>query len=157
MTAAYKAHRLEIRRVIGFASVGLDEPYRVYISEDPICLEGGDVNFYAYVDSVGKPLTETNLYTYAQNNPLRFKDPFGLSSCEDDCNEFRWKCYLLGGIGGFACNAACYSACVWATGGSGVVFCRVICSGACAGGAGYLQLYCYKAYLKCTDNCKCKK
>ena len=33
-----------------------------FISEDPIGLQGGDVNFYAYVD----------------NNPVRFLDPLGL-------------------------------------------------------------------------------
>jgi hypothetical protein len=30
------------------------------------------------VDSVGKPSLEANLYTYVQNNPVRFFDPLGL-------------------------------------------------------------------------------
>jgi hypothetical protein len=42
--------------------IGLDEPYRVFISEDPIGFEGGD----------------TNLFAYALNNPITFYDPNGL-------------------------------------------------------------------------------
>ena len=48
-----------------------------FISEDPIRLKGGDINFFSYVDSVGKPVTETNLYMYAQNNPINRVDPTG--------------------------------------------------------------------------------
>lgn len=44
-----------------FAAIGLDMPYRVIISEDPIWFKGGDVNFY----------------TYVKNMPLRFIDPYG--------------------------------------------------------------------------------
>lgn len=47
-----------------------------FVSEDPIGLAGG-VNFYSYVDSVGKP--QTNLYAYTDNNPVNFTDPQGLS------------------------------------------------------------------------------
>lgn len=43
--------------------IGLDETYRVIISEDPIGLKGGDINFYAYV----------------KNDPANYKDPDGLS------------------------------------------------------------------------------
>jgi uncharacterized protein RhaS with RHS repeats len=43
--------------------IGLDEPYRVFISEDPIGSKGG-INFYAYV----------------VNNPVNLVDPFGLAT-----------------------------------------------------------------------------
>ena len=52
-----------------------------FISEDPIGLAGG-INLYVYVDSVGKPLTETNLYLYTGNNPVNFIDPTGQFSID---------------------------------------------------------------------------
>ncbi len=55
------AQRLEPRDAIGFASIGLDEPYRVIISEDPIGLAGG-----------------INMFSYVGNNPVNFIDPLGL-------------------------------------------------------------------------------
>jgi len=48
-----------------------------FLQEDPIGFLSGEVNFYSYVGSVGKPLLETNLYLYAGNNPVNFTDPFG--------------------------------------------------------------------------------
>ncbi len=33
-----------------------------------------------HVDSVGKPMNETNLYMYASDNPVNFVDPLGLQS-----------------------------------------------------------------------------
>jgi len=62
VTAVYKAQRPESREYIGFAPIGLDEPYRVIISEDPIGMTGGDINLYAYVG----------------NNPVNWFDPWGL-------------------------------------------------------------------------------
>ena len=49
--------------------------------EDPISLAAGDVNLYSYVDSVGKPLADSqliNLYAYTGNNPINRTDPSGL-------------------------------------------------------------------------------
>jgi RHS repeat-associated protein len=113
-----------------------------FITRDPIGFDGGDFNLYVYV----------------KNNPVNLVDPYGLSTCEDDCNKFRNTCYLAATIGGVSCNVACYAACVLATDGTGVVFCRVVCAGLCAGGTGALQVYCYKASQKCTKKCNdCQK
>jgi RHS repeat-associated protein len=38
-----------------------------FIKEDPLEFGGGDVNLYAYVDSVRKPSLETNLYSYTRS------------------------------------------------------------------------------------------
>jgi len=49
-----------------------------FISKDPIGFAGGDANLYNYVDIVGKPPIETNLYQYAGNDPINLIDPLGL-------------------------------------------------------------------------------
>jgi uncharacterized protein RhaS with RHS repeats len=59
--ALIQQHRFQLRTDTDFAPYGLDEPYRVFISEDPIGFEGG-----------------INLYSYASNNPLLLIDPLGL-------------------------------------------------------------------------------
>jgi RHS repeat-associated protein len=51
-----------------------------FISKDPIGFAAPDVNLYRYVDIVGEPHFETNLYRYAGNNPVNFVDPLGLWS-----------------------------------------------------------------------------
>ncbi|WP_316347506.1 RHS repeat-associated core domain-containing protein [Desulfuromonas acetoxidans] len=48
-----------------------------YITLDPIGLAGG-INLYAYVDGVGKPFLNPNLYHYTDNNPINGTDPLGL-------------------------------------------------------------------------------
>jgi hypothetical protein len=62
-TAVYKAQCPGPREDISFAPVGLDEPDRVFISEDPIGLLGG-INKNAYV----------------ANNPVNRIDPMGLAT-----------------------------------------------------------------------------
>jgi uncharacterized protein RhaS with RHS repeats len=51
----------------GFMPIGLDMPNRVFISEDPIGFNSGDVNFYSYVG----------------NSPVNYFDPMGLMSFDD--------------------------------------------------------------------------
>jgi hypothetical protein len=65
-----------------------------FISEDPIGIKGG-INLYSYTDSVGKPLTETNLYLYTGNNPVNRKDPSGRAWWTDPAIELiDWLIYF---------------------------------------------------------------
>ncbi|MBI5674455.1 MAG: RHS repeat protein [Nitrospirae bacterium] len=57
-----------------------------FISEDPIRLDGGDVNFYAYVG----------------NDPVRFKDPTGEWLCDAICDLIPLPLYLAP-----ICNLVC--------------------------------------------------
>jgi hypothetical protein len=57
-----------------------------FLTKDPIGFMGGDVNLYRYVDSVGKPLNETNLFLYTGNNPVNRIDPLGLDWIDDVAN-----------------------------------------------------------------------
>jgi len=68
-----------------------------FISEDPIGLSGGHTNYFTYVDSVGKPHFDTNLYTYASNNPVNFIDPLGLWYYDVNVSLGKW----IGATGGF--------------------------------------------------------
>jgi RHS repeat-associated protein len=49
-----------------------------FLQEDPIGLQGGDINLMRYAESVGK--VSINLYEYALNSPLRYIDPWGLDA-----------------------------------------------------------------------------
>ncbi|MBI3756231.1 MAG: hypothetical protein HY265_08735, partial [Deltaproteobacteria bacterium] len=57
---------------------------------------------YAYVDSVGKPLSpETNLYQYTGNNPINYTDPLGLFTWVNPITYWR---DFVGGVGDFQDN-----------------------------------------------------
>jgi hypothetical protein len=70
--------------------IGLDEPYRVFISEDPIGLKGG-----------------INKFVYAGNNPVNFIDPLGLKENEcDECDDGDCEVWCLCDATTFFCM--CY-------------------------------------------------
>jgi RHS repeat-associated protein len=64
-----------------------------FTSKDPIGIGGG----------VKSP-TETNLYLYAGNNPVRYTDPLGLEYGTTDCSYYQRKCKETGNI--YYCYAA---------------------------------------------------
>jgi RHS repeat-associated protein len=48
-----------------------------WMTRDPLGERGG-INPYGFVDSVGKPFSGTNLYTFTDNSPVNAIDPDGL-------------------------------------------------------------------------------
>ncbi len=70
-----------------------------WTAKDPIGFAGGDVDLYGYVDSVGKLITETNLYAYTSNNPINRTDPLGLYWGEDQVNWWNYESALPGPYG----------------------------------------------------------
>ncbi len=80
-------------KLVHFGARDYDASVGRWIQKDPILFAGGDANLYGYVGSVGKPsvTTDTNLYSYTENDPLNFTDPKGL--------------YPLPGMGGGSCQA----------------------------------------------------
>ncbi len=90
---------LQAREAIGFLPIGLDEPYRVFISEDPKGFDGGDVNLMAYVG----------------NPPVNGIDPWGLETCQNCTGSARvlqGNPDLVGKIGGFGVPVTAGSAAV---------------------------------------------
>jgi len=98
-----------------------------FVSEDPSGFGGGDVNLYAYVDSVGKPLNETNPYIYTGNNPVNRVDPSGNSWISDIRSDVfslsgNWSYYVgvaAGAAGYVAGDLACGPLCGYVVGTAG--------------------------------------
>ncbi|QPJ63783.1 MAG: RHS repeat-associated core domain-containing protein [Candidatus Nitronauta litoralis] len=65
-------------KLVRFGARDYDPEIGRWTSKDPIEFEGGDTNLFGYVDSVGKPLVETNLYGYTPQDPVNFIDLNGL-------------------------------------------------------------------------------
>jgi len=61
----------ETADALGFAPIGLDEPYRVFMTKDPLG-EYGDVNLYRMV----------------ANSPVNFVDPYGLHRIRGPYGEY---------------------------------------------------------------------
>ena len=99
---------------------------------------------------------EQNLYAYATNNPVRFVDPFGLSTltdCQNNCQQGLTGCIWLVTVGQVTCNFTCYGLCMAATDGLGVLVCRVACMTACASAGGPALAGCNRAYPTCMSRC----
>nr|WP_249218388.1 RHS repeat-associated core domain-containing protein [Nitrospina sp. Nb-3] len=73
-------------KLVRFGARDYDPETGRWTIKDPIRFEGGDSNLYGYVDSVGKPLVETNLYGYVLADPVNNVDPLGLFTLNDLSN-----------------------------------------------------------------------
>lgn len=67
-------------KLVRFGARDYDPETGRWTSKDPIRFNGDGVNLFGYVDSVGKPLVETNFYGYTFQDPINFIDLNGLSS-----------------------------------------------------------------------------
>ena len=66
--------------LVHFGARDYDPEIGRWTNKDPIRFDGDGTNLYGYVDSVGKPSLETNLYSYAFQDPINFIDFNGLWS-----------------------------------------------------------------------------
>jgi len=111
---------------IVFFEEGTKKEYEEYFRKYPK-QQHVRISFEDDVDSVGKPSADTNLYVYAQNDPVNKKDPLGLFVN----NKCYWGCMtLVLSICGVA-NAPCL-ACLRLPPPANS-YCVIICSGVMTG------------------------
>jgi hypothetical protein len=136
LEAQYPENRVDT----GFAPVGVDESYRVIISEDPILKPGNPNVPFLYPQLLKNPAM-LNAYNYVNNNPLLSIDPSGTMSCREEC-FLKWDtiCHVTHF---FAChvachflpppaNIACMLTCDFVIGGANcMLLTNIICSNAC--------------------------
>ncbi len=129
-----------------------------FISEDPIGLAGGDVNFYAYVG----------------NSPVNWVDPLGLfgitgpglsnlrpnNPCDEksDCTEGAWekfkKCITVTGAVQGGCLLKCATVCLPAA-GAGVPYlaCLKTCAIGCTIGTNIPRIVCFNVWIRERSEC----
>jgi RHS repeat-associated protein len=64
--------------LVRFGARDYDPATGKWTAKDPIDFGGGDLNLLSYVDIVGKPSIQTNLYLYTDADPVNLVDPLGL-------------------------------------------------------------------------------
>lgn len=69
--------------LVRFGARDYDPATGKWTAKDPIDFAGGDLNLLSYVDIVGKPSIQTNLYLYTSANPINIIDPSGLRGIWD--------------------------------------------------------------------------